>query len=1080
MRRCPHLLLSAVTSALFAAGCGGGGGSQAQVVPAPLPPANVAPVVIASVPSPAVSGLPITLFGSATDPENDPLTFQWTLLSSPVGSNVLIDTPNAASTTLGGTIIAGTYGFQLTATDGISAPIAAAVTLIVEDPQPTLSAEVFEADRFAIPLGGVVKVTAPFAGGTPFATSTSLTAFEGGFSAIGRVKDASGAPVTDEFWIVNDRGPNYAVSLRVPPLPVGATAFGAAAKYFPLPAYHQKLLRVKLNHGTGALDIVSTTILRDRTSAQVVGLPSNVVGMTTTEVAFSDLDDKNSLLTKSPQGYDFEGIVEDRMSIAGVDRRIFWTGDEYGPAIQMIEADPASANFGRIVRDYIPGAVADKPNGLYTLPALLRQRRDNRGFEGVAVTDQAVWGMVQSNLKAAFGSASSRLHRFVRVDKVTDAVTMYGYDHVVDPTIYGSNHASVKVGDMVAIGESEFLVLEHDGNNYAHVYRIRVVGASTVLLEAQNGTYEQGTTAYTPVEKTLVADLTSLLADLRTPSKPEGLALVDPTTLALTFDNDYGFEGDETNVFPQSADRARNMVVLVHLTAPVLPRLHALADLNPGVGFNNCEIVSVDAATGTCLASCEAANAIQVFDVTDPTQPYLRRADAMGGGVVTSVVIHKTFGYYLVGLQKSGAGGTDEVQVRRTSDGVLLRRIDLGVGRGPDCVTISPNGRFAVVCNEAEDPWRPGSIVTLNLGAGPYANPVDAAIGIGAPNFIPLVGLTPSVGAFSTRWIDRLYQSVPVGTTVTTAAGAVTLNPEARALDFNNATIADNADVTFTFGAVPYVAKYKYDGTVSTGKDGNVFYFPLDSTANSLEPEFAAFDAASTLAVVTLQESNAVVVVDLTLATPAIRAVNGVMGLGLVNVPDADTVVSTGAVANFKDLLQREREPDGVFVATLDGTPCFITADEGDTFGYNYTDASATRLRGGRTMSIFRLSDGVLLGDTGNQIDAMTNAVGRWSAFIENDSRARRGGSEPENFDVVTIGDRVMAVLGVERAHAIQLVDISNPRAPGVVGILGMGGLSTATARQAPEGVKVFTIGSRLFVAVGYETSGTVGLYEIR
>jgi len=1059
---------------LLATACGGGG---AEVVdntpPPPAPVVNVAPNVTAVGTTPVVEGAAVILLGVAVDADGDVLMTTWTVASQPAGAAAVIDGPAAGITSVSGVLPPGTYEFRFEAGDGETTTDAIA-TVEVEAVVPAYRATVFAGDREAVPLVGVVRVTAADATSPPFAATLGYTAYEGGWSGLGRARDATGAYVSDEFWVVNDRGPNYSISARVPPVPAMSTAFGAGAKYFPLPAYQQKLLRVRLNRSTGEATTLATTGIRSRSGAPTVGLPSSVTGMTTAETSWSNLDDKTSGLAPSADGFDFEGVVEDRVAIAGVDKRVFWTCDEYGPAIQMLEADPASADFGRVLREYVPGATPNPGAGLFALPSILRQRRDNRGFEGLAVTGRHVWAMVQSHLKSSFGAAASRLHRFVRLDKHTGAVTIYGYDHVADPAALGTTHASVKIGDMVAIGEREFLVIEHDGATYVHVYRVRVTDATTVLLDAENGNYEKGLTPYTPVEKTLVADLTATLADLRVPPKPEGLVVVDPQTIAMCFDNDYGFDADDTDVFPKPGDEARNLIVTLRLDEPLFPTLEVVGDYNPGVGTNNCEIPSYDDQLELGLISCEGDASIQVFDLSEPTLPVFARRDAIGGGAVTSVAAHAARGYYLAPVRDGGPGGTDVLQVRRTSDGLLLRELDLGAQRDPDAVTISPNGRWAVVCNEAEDFWAPGSIAIVDLGVGPFADPIAAALAIVGANELSLAGLVPSTGAFSTRWVDRVYNAVPAGVTVTVGGLPIVLPAGTRATA-NAISVADQADVTFTAGATVVVGKYRFDSP------DHAFLFPLSGSAQTLEPELAAFSPDGTQCFVTLQENNVVVALDFTLAAPAIRAANGVMGLGLVDVPDAD-VTNGGAnapAAGFKDLLQREREPDGIAVAVLAGTLCFVTADEGDTFGATPTDSSSSRFRGGRTLSIFRASDGTLLGDTGNRLDAAVNAVGRWAAFVEPGSRPRRGGGEPENFTLVTWKDRTLAVVGLERANALALVDVSDPRGPTVLDLTGIGGLG-AVARTAPEGVKAFIFEGRTFVIVGHEVSGTVGIFEVR
>jgi hypothetical protein len=547
------------------------------------------------------------------------------------------------------------------------------------------------------------------------------------------------------------------------------------------------------------------------------------------------------------------------------------------------------------------------------------------------------------------------------------------------------------------------------------------------------------------------------------------MVLVDPTTLAFAFDNDYGFEGNESDVYALNGDRSRNMVAIVRLLEPVVPSLRVAADYNPGVGFNNCEIPAVDTTLRLGLVACESDVSVQVF------RPTFVRRDPIGTGSITCCAAHSSRGYYLAVVRKGGPAGEDVLQARRTSDGLLIREMIIGTSVGPDAVVISPNGRFAVVCNEAEDPWYPGSITTYDLGAGPYPDPITAALAIAPPNHVALSGLVPSVGSFSTRVYDRIYNSIPAGATFTTGGVSVVLPVGSRAQHGGGGSIADLTPITVSANGLVMTPLYRFDNPDHT------LIFTLDDTAKHLEPELAAFDATSTTCVVTLQENNAVVVLDFTLPVPSVRATNGVMGLGKVDVVNADVVNSaTGDPAIFKDLLQREREPDGVAVATLGGLPCFLTVDEGDTFGNTANQPSNSRTRGGRTLSIFRLSDGAFLGDTGNGLDAAANGVGRWGAFVEQAGRARRGGSEPENLDVVQVNGRTLAIVGLERANGVALVDVTDPKAPSVLDVAGIGGLTLTAARQAPEGIEIFTHSGRTFALVGYETSGTVGIYEIR
>jgi 3-phytase len=113
---------------------------------------------------------------------------------------------------------------------------------------------------------------------------------------------------------------------------------------------------------------------------------------------------------------------------------------------------------------------------------------------------------------------------------------------------------SDKIGDAVALNEDgEFLVIERDSNtgedSSKNIYRIDLKEATNVN-DLPEGTLEEGETLESlspeelaergiqPVSKELYADLAELGYTFT--DKPEGLALVDPTTVAVINDNDFG------------------------------------------------------------------------------------------------------------------------------------------------------------------------------------------------------------------------------------------------------------------------------------------------------------------------------------------------------------------------------------------------------------------------------------------------------------------------------------------------------------------------------------------------------------
>ena len=115
---------------------------------------------------------------------------------------------------------------------------------------------------------------------------------------------------------------------------------------------------------------------------------------------------------------------------------------------------------------------------------------------------------------------------------------------------------------------------------------------------------------------------------------------------------------------------------------------------------------------------------------------------------------------------------------------------------------------------------------------------------------------------------------------------------------------------------------------------------------------------------------------------------------------------------------------------------------------------------------MFDTDSGLLLGDTGSQIDDAAAAAG-----VYPDGRSNRGGSEPEVLDLTHYRGRTLVVVGLERANAVALIDVTEPAIPVVLDI--------ASAGVGPEGIKFFRVGSRLFVATANEVSGTVSLFEV-
>lgn len=244
--------------------------------------------------------------------------------------------------------------------------------------------------------------------------------------------------------------------------------------------------------------------------------------------------------------------------------------------------------------------------------------------------------------------------------------------------------------------------------------------------------------------------------------------------------------------------------------------------------------------------------------------------------------------------------------------------------------------------------------------------------------------------------------------------------------------------------------------------DGEEVEIPLDSSDPvHLEPEYAVFAPDGATVYASLQENNGVAVIDVASAT-----VRGIIALGTTehaaDLEDDDRV-------SFTDALLAFREPDQVAV-TPDGR-YLVTADEGDT------DPKASKSRngpagGGRTLSVVDLETGKVIGDTGNQLDKAAHAAG-----IYPDGRSDNKGSEPEGVVAFEAEGKAWAVVALERADALVLVDLEDPSVPQVRALLPL--RREGDGKLAPEGVVTFEQGGVRYVATANEKAGTVSIVTV-
>jgi len=370
-------------------------------------------------------------------------------------------------------------------------------------------------------------------------TSEGQDIFLGGFSGLYFQGFAANGNL--KFVTHTDRGPN-------------GESEGSNRPFF-LPDFQPEIVSFELNRTTGEISITNRTgLFRQDGTTPLTGLPNlqaGANGLAYTDEIAVDLD--NNILANDPLGADLEGIV-----IA--ENGDYWMVDEYRPAIYHFDVN------GKLIDRFIPQGTATAPNpdqpvgtfGTEVLPFVYAQRRNNRGFEAVALEGTKLYAFIQSPIdnpdvaNDATSKASLNL-RILEFDIVSKQVTgEYLY-------LLEGLPATDKIGDAVSLGNGKFAVVERDDNGTSAgnklIYKIDLAGATNINNPANftlpaNKTIEQLSSAelvaanITPVTKSLIANAAQL--GYTGVEKLEGLALVAPNTLALINDNDFNISGNTT------------------------------------------------------------------------------------------------------------------------------------------------------------------------------------------------------------------------------------------------------------------------------------------------------------------------------------------------------------------------------------------------------------------------------------------------------------------------------------------------------------------------------------------------------
>ena len=481
-----------------------------------------------------------------------------------------------------------------------------------------------------------------------------------------------------------------------------------------------------------------------------------------------------------------------------------------------------------------------------------------------------------------------------------------------------------------------------------------------------------------------------------------------------------------------------------HPTLATPPTATTTLDLIPLGTYNGIgglaasEIVAFDSVSKQLFINNGALNRIDIVDIENPATPTLVRSVDMGvyGRGVQSVTVGDGIVAAAVDVAPvvSSNGrqtASNGIVVLMDTTGRVLRTV--GVGTLPDHVSFTPDKKTILVAGEGEP------ICSLENGST-----------------TPLEAKDPTL--------------------VSDANGTVSL------IDVSNGA-ANAAVTTLNFSA--------FDKTALLAENVRVF-FTGSTAAQDLEPEYITTNAAGTRAYVTLQEANAIAIVDLVNKT-VLDVVSlgykdwGATGL-LIDTSDRDNQALTGASMNLQSYagvpLKGMYMPDTIASMQKGGETYLLTANEGDDREYtcfaekvragdaslnnnwtngtvssslkvngklarlNTTNAFPTKAAfdaiytyGGRSFSIWN-SSGELVWDSGSQLEEIV-ARDYPTAFNSDSS------------------DTAASALLMVQGQPARIDGRSDDKGP------------------EPEALAVGTIGAQTFAFVGLERMGGIMVYDV-